>query len=77
MTPGGGMVFVFEGIFTDYPGGQGFLHPRDDELGAVLAHEIAHVTLMHMAERETSKLFTDRYVSSRSSSPSSRRTRPR
>ena len=40
MTPGGGMVFVFEGIFTDYPGGQGFLRPRDDELAAVLAHEI-------------------------------------
>ncbi len=61
MTPGGGMVLVFEGIFTDYPGGKGFLQPRDDELAAVLAHEIAHVTLMHRAERETSKLFTDRH----------------
>ena len=61
MTPGGGMVVVFEGIFTDYPSGQGFLRPRDDELAAVLAHEIAHVTLMHMAERETSRLFTDRH----------------
>lgn len=61
-TPGGGMVFVVEGIFTDYPGGKGFLHPRDDELAAILAHEIAHVTLMHMAERETSKLFTDRHA---------------
>ncbi len=27
----------------------------------MLAHEIAHVTLMHIAERETSKLFTDRH----------------
>ena len=61
MTPGGGMVMFFEGIFTNYPGGKGFVQPRDDEVGAVLAHEIAHVTLMHMAERETSKLFTDRH----------------
>jgi hypothetical protein len=60
-TPGGGMVFVFEGIFTDHRGGQGFVHPQDDAIAAVLAHEIAHVTLMHMAERETSKVFTDRH----------------
>lgn len=61
MTPGGGMVFVFEGIFTDHPAGQGFVRPDDDHLAAVLAHEIAHVTLMHMAESQTSAMFTDRH----------------
>lgn len=61
ITPGGGVVFLFGGIFTDFPDGKGFLVPRDDELSAVVAHEIAHVTLMHMAERETSQMFTDRH----------------
>ncbi|MFQ5700193.1 MAG: M48 family metallopeptidase [Myxococcota bacterium] len=56
-TPGGGMVFVFEGIFTDGPGGQGFVSPGDDEVAAVLAHEISHVTLMHGAERTTHAIF--------------------
>ena len=60
MTPGGGMVFIFTGIFTDYPHGQGFVRPVDDEIAAVLAHEIAHVTLMHIPERITSGWFTDR-----------------
>lgn len=60
MTPGGGMVFIFSGIFTDYPHGQGFLAPVDDEIAAVLAHEIAHVTLLHVPKRMTSGLFTER-----------------
>jgi len=60
MTVGGGMVFVFSGIFTDYPRHRGFLRPDDDEIAAVLAHEIAHVTLMHLPERETSGWFTHR-----------------
>lgn len=55
------MVFMFEGIFSDHPSGMGFLRPADDELAGVLAHEIAHVTLMHIAERETSALFTSRH----------------
>jgi len=48
MTPGGGMVFVFEGLY-------GGLVPEgdDDALAAVLAHEIAHVTLFHPPSRAT------------------------
>ncbi len=47
-TPGGGMVIVYDGLF-------GSLVPeRDDEaLGAVLAHEIAHVALLHPPVRLT------------------------
>ncbi|MGH7536308.1 MAG: M48 family metallopeptidase, partial [Gemmatimonadales bacterium] len=47
-TPGGGMVIVFDGLF-------GGLIPAedDDALAAVLAHEIAHVTLLHVPTRMT------------------------
>lgn len=46
-TIGGGKVFVFEGLFQPNIGVQ-----TDDELAAVLAHEIAHVTARHASERE-------------------------
>jgi predicted Zn-dependent protease len=49
-TTGGGYVYVFEGLFGD----QGLVRGQDDdELAAVLAHEIAHVTLLHVSLRET------------------------
>jgi predicted Zn-dependent protease len=47
-TFGGGMVVVFDGLFG------GMVAPNDDdELAAVLAHEIAHVTLLHVPTRQT------------------------
>ena len=47
-TPGGGMVIVLDGLFG------GLVAPEDDEeLAAVLAHEIAHVTLLHVPTRQT------------------------
>ncbi len=49
-TIGGGYVYVFEGL----SGEQGLVRNRDDdELAAVLAHEIAHVTMLHVSLRET------------------------
>ena len=47
-TFGGGIVVVFDGLFD------GLVAPQDDEeLSAVLAHEIAHVTLLHVPTRQT------------------------
>lgn len=46
-TIGGGKVFVFSGLFRPDIGVQ-----TDDELAAVLAHEIAHVAARHASERE-------------------------
>src|SRR5262245_1341144 len=51
-TWGGGMVVVFDGLFG------GLVAPQDDdELAAVLAHEIAHVTLLHAPTRQTWTAF--------------------
>lgn len=61
VTPGGGLVVFFSGIFTDHPARKGFLSPRDDEVAAVLAHEIAHVTLMHANEERASRLLDRRH----------------
>jgi predicted Zn-dependent protease len=47
-TFGGGMVIVFDGLF-----GEMVTPQDDDELAAVLAHEIAHVTLLHAPTRQT------------------------
>jgi predicted Zn-dependent protease len=44
-TIGGGKVFVYSGMFQPDIGVQ-----TDDELAAVLAHEIAHVTARHVSE---------------------------
>ena len=45
-TPGGGKVFVYDGLFGK------IVNPRsDDEIAAVLAHEIAHVTCRHIREQ--------------------------
>jgi len=41
-TPGGGIVLVLDGTF-----GAMIAAEDDDELAAVLAHEIAHVTMLH------------------------------
>ena len=47
-TWGGGMVVVWDGLFG------GMVSPDDDdELAAVLAHEIAHVTLLHVPTSQT------------------------
>ena len=46
-TVGGGKVFVFTGLFDSKLGVQ-----TDDELAAVLAHEVAHVTARHASERK-------------------------
>lgn len=44
-TIGGGKMFVFSGIFQSEVGLK-----TDDELAAVLAHEMAHVTARHVSE---------------------------
>ncbi len=49
----GGSMFVFEGLYDPEIG----LVRDDDELAAVIAHEIAHVTCRHVTER-LSKLVT-------------------
>ena len=46
-TYGGGKVFVWTGLFEPEIGVQ-----NDDELAAVLAHEMAHVAARHASERE-------------------------
>ncbi len=46
-TIGGGKVFVFTGLFQPSIGVK-----NDDELAAVLGHEIAHVTARHASEAE-------------------------
>lgn len=58
-TPGGGMVVVLDGLSG------GLIPPDDDEaLAAVLAHEIAHVTMLHVPQGATwttlGPLLTDR-----------------
>ncbi len=47
-TVGGGKIFVYAGLF-----GQQGLVLNDNELAAVLAHEIAHVTCRHIPESKT------------------------
>lgn len=47
-TFGGGVVVVFDGLF-----GEMVAPHDDDELAGVLAHEIAHVTLLHVPTRQT------------------------
>jgi len=56
-TPGGGYVYVFTGLF----GTNGLIvDGSDDELAAVLAHEISHVTMMHMAIARTDQTIWSR-----------------
>jgi hypothetical protein len=56
-TIGGGRVYVYEGLF----GPAGLVRDGDDdELAAVLAHEIAHVTLLHVSLQETWLLIVER-----------------
>ena len=46
-TVGGGKVFVYRGLFG------GLVNPdNDDELAAVLAHEMGHVTCRHIGKRQ-------------------------
>jgi len=50
-TIGGGKVFVLRGLFG------GLVVPdSDDELAAVIAHEVAHVTCGHLSEHESWKV---------------------
>lgn len=67
-TIGGGKVFVYTGLFEGENGIQ-----SDDELAAVLAHEMAHVAARHASERQgkmaisqlaDKKLRTDMYEAS-------------
>lgn len=56
-TTGGGYVYVFEGLF----GRSGLVRDGDDdELAAVLAHEIGHVALLHVSIAETWSLLIER-----------------
>lgn len=56
-TIGGGRVYVNDGLF----GSAGLVRDGDDdELAAVLAHEIAHVALLHVSLQETWQLLVDR-----------------
>lgn len=48
----GGQMMVFEGLYT----GKDALVNDDDELAAVIGHEIAHVTCRHTTERLTSQM---------------------
>lgn len=51
-TAGGGLVVVLDGLFG------GLVEPGDeDELSCVLAHEVAHVTLLHVPTRSTWSRF--------------------
>lgn len=53
-TYGGGLVVVFDGLFG------GLVEPGDQaELAAVLAHEVAHVTLLHVPTRTTWDSFAN------------------
>jgi len=52
-TPGGGKVFVYSGLFQPDIGVQ-----TDDELAAVLAHEIAHVAARHATEGQGKLMIT-------------------
>jgi predicted Zn-dependent protease len=62
-TNGGGYVYVFEGLF----GGRGLVREGDDdELAAALAHEMAHVALLHVSltttwEHVSNRAKTDPY----------------
>ena len=56
-TTGGGYVYVLEGLY----GRDGLVRNRDDdELAAVLAHEIAHVTLLHISIAATWRMIVER-----------------
>ncbi len=53
-TVGGGLVVVFDGLFG------GLVEPGDQaELAAVLAHEVAHVTLLHVPTKSTWTSFAN------------------
>jgi predicted Zn-dependent protease len=52
-TIGGGKVFVYTGIFKGKLAIQ-----DDDELAAILAHEIAHVTARHSSEGQGKKILS-------------------
>jgi len=53
MAAPGGKIIVFEGLWDPQKG----LAKTDDEIAAVLAHEIAHVTSHHSAEAMTSNMI--------------------
>ncbi len=53
MAAPGGKIIVFEGLWDPTKG----LARNDDEIAAVLAHEIAHVTSHHSAEAMTSNMI--------------------
>ena len=53
MAAPGGKIMVFEGLWNPQNG----LVRDDDELAAVLAHEIAHVTCRHSTEAMTSQMI--------------------
>lgn len=53
MAAPGGKIIVFEGLWDPQKG----LARNDDEIAAVLAHEIAHVTCHHSAEALTSNMI--------------------
>ena len=56
-TTGGGFVYFYDGLW----GGRGLIREGDDdEFAFVLAHEMAHVNLLHVSLRQTQALFTDR-----------------
>jgi len=53
MAAPGGKIIVFEGLWDPKKG----LAKTDDEIAAVIAHEIAHVTCRHSAEAMTSNML--------------------
>jgi predicted Zn-dependent protease len=53
-TIGGGKVFVYNGIFKGKAAIQ-----SDDELAAILAHEIAHITARHTSENQGKLLVSN------------------
>jgi predicted Zn-dependent protease len=53
MAAPGGKIIVFEGLWDPQKG----LAKTDDEIAAVIAHEIAHVTCRHSAEAMTSNML--------------------
>lgn len=56
-TTGGGYVYVHDGLW----GPRGLIREGDDdELAFVLAHEMAHVNLLHVPLRRTQAIFNDR-----------------
>jgi hypothetical protein len=56
-TTGGGYVYVHDGLW----GAKGLIRERDDdELAFVLAHEIAHVNLLHVSLGRTQAILSER-----------------